>query len=283
MATDELRKALESVIPHVDKAGAVPELAAVRLMFTDCEAVAVATNRYTAALSSASVLDAEWLTGDPREDSITLPLQAVKEVLALFKARKSESAEESDVLRIEVRETAKGNVSMGAEDLNEYRMIAPKEVDEELREPLKAAGVEFTDEHTDKPADVEEPVSPATVAFLDVSGLWTGKRYEVPALPHSKPLGRLPGLFAQALDTKPKVPGRLDMAGHFVGLFSKSAAAHGGRIVLEPTARSNVLLLTCGERFLGLLMPIVIDPDSEQAVELKDVHNRWADSIGLLA
>ena len=50
-------------------------------------------------------------------------------------------------------------------------------------------------------------------------------------------------------------------------------------MTIEPTGRRNVLLVTVGKRFLGLLMPIIVDPDSEQSVEIKQAHADWRDTI----
>lgn len=277
--TSELREALTAVLPHVDTTGAASELAGIRFTFTDSQVILTATNRYTAALAWGSVLDSEGLTGAPASDTFQLPPGSAKELLALFKLSKSETAE--NVLRIEVEPTIAVGGYVGMDDFSDYRALeAP---DPALREKLREAGAVEVEVDEGPPVKLEEAVSPATVTFTDVSGLWPGKTYSVPASPHSKPLMGLPALFGQAIGSKSKLPGRMDMAGRLLGLFATASKAYDGRVTIEPTGRRNVLLVTVGKRFLGLLMPMIVDPDSEQSVEIKQAHADWNDTIsGLL-
>ncbi|MGW9825087.1 hypothetical protein ACUXNS_000071 [Brevibacterium pityocampae] len=271
--TAELRQALTAVLPHVDKAGTASELSGIRFTLTDCQLILTATNRYTAALAWASVLDTTGLSGSPGEDTFQLAPAGVKEILALFKLSKADTAE--NVLRIDVEPVTAVAAHSGTDDFADYRVLeAP---DPALREPLREAGA--VEGEQESPVKVDEPVSPATVRFTDVSGLWPGKTYSVPADPHSKPLATLPRLFSEAIGSRSLMPGRMDMAGRLLGLFATAATAYDGRVTIEPTGRRNVLLVTVGKQFLGLLMPIIVDPDSEQSVEIKQAHADWRDTI----
>lgn len=274
--TEEFRQALQAVKPHIATGEDWADLAGARLTFTDAEVLVSGTNRFTAAISSASVMEADGLTGDPDSDTFQLPIVGVNEVLNLFKPAKNPVDEIGSTLRIDVEPTGKVNTIMG-DVATVARMIdAP---DPELKDTVnEALGVDDNGDDAKTPDD-DEPQSPATVTFTDVTGLWPGKVYEIPAAPHSRPLAKLPQIFREALDEKPQTPGDLDLSGQLLKFFAQSATAYGGRLTLQPTRRDRILLVTIGEQFVGLLMPNRIDPDSDKAAALESVRSVWADTL----
>lgn len=277
--TAEFRQALAAVLQHAAKPDEdVDDIAGIRLTCTDREVLLQATNRYTAAIASASVWESSGLTGDINTDSIQLPVKPASEILTLFKPAKTVADEMGSVLRITVEPT--GTILPPA-DLPALEHVEPVDVFEQALGAIRD-NTDTADEKRDHAADYE-PESPATVTFTDVSGLWPGKTYSIPAAPASRALAVLPRLFERGLESgKQVVPGRLNLAGRLLTLFSRAAAAYDGRLTIEPTGRSNALLITIGKQFLGLLMPMTIEPESEESVELKDAHAAWSATIATL-
>lgn len=274
--TEEFRRALQAVKPHIATSEDWADLSGARLTFTDAEVLVSGTNRFTAAIASASVMEAEGLTGAPDTDSFQLPIVGVNEVLSLFKPAKNPVDEIGSTLRIEVEATGKVNTVMGDESTVARMLDAP---DPELKDAVAdALGVDRNGDETKKPEE-DEPQSPATVTFTDVTGLWPGKAYEIPAASHSRPLALLPKIFRKALAEKPKTPGDLDLSGQLLKFFAQSANAFEGRLTLQPTRKDRILLVTIGEQFVGLLMPNRIDPDSDKAQALESVRSVWADTL----
>ncbi|MGO3895379.1 hypothetical protein [Brevibacterium aurantiacum] len=274
--TEEFRCALQAVKPHIATGEDWADLSGARLTFTDAEVLVSGTNRFTAAIASASVMEAEGLTGAPDTDTFQLPIVGVNEVLSLFKPAKNPVDEIGSTLRIEVELTGKVNTVIGDVSTVARMLEAP---DEELKDAVAdALGMDRNGDEAKKPED-DEPQSPATVTFTDVTGLWPGKVYEVPAAPHSRPLAMLPKIFREALAEKPKTPGDLDLSGQLLKFFAQSANAFEGRLTLQPTRKDRILLVTIGEQFVGLLMPNRIDPDSDKAKALESVRTVWADTL----
>ena len=274
--TAEFRCALQAVKPHIG-AEDVDDLAGARLTFTDVEVLVSGTNRFTAAIASASVVESQGLTGDPDTDTFQLPVTGVNEVLALFKPAKTEIDEMTSTLRIDIEPTGKLHTVIGDAETVVRMLDAP---DPELRAPIDEAFGYDTAEAPDGPQLEEpEPESPATVTFTDVTGLWPGKVYEIPAAPHSRALAKLPDIFRQAMAEKPQTQGDLDLSGQLLKYFAQSTAAYSGRLTLQPTGTDRMLFVTIGEQFVGLLMPARIDPDSDKAKALDSVRSSWASTL----
>ncbi|WP_309132663.1 hypothetical protein [Brevibacterium sp.] len=274
--TEEFRKGLTAVKPHIPTGEDWLDLSGARLTFTDVEVLVSATNRFTAAIASASVMDSAGLTGDPETDTFQLPAVGVTEILSLFKPAKTPVEEMGSTLRIDIEPTGKLHTIAGDVSTIARMIEAP---DPELKQALKdALGVEEGGTPEKRPEE-PEPESPATVTFTDVTGLWPGKVYEIPAAPHSRPLAQLPTIFRKALDKGPTTPGDLNLSGQLLKYFAQSAAAYEGRLTLQPTHEDKVLLVTIGEQFVGLLMPVRIDPESDEAAALESVRSTWTDTL----
>jgi hypothetical protein len=94
------------------------------------------------------------------------------------------------------------------------------------------------------------------ITVLDVSGLFPGKELTIPredGNDYPLPFGRM---LMSAVLAEPVMPKRLTASGRLVKLFSTASAAYGEPLVIEPTEDSRRILISCGESFLGLLMPI---------------------------
>jgi hypothetical protein len=79
------------------------------------------------------------------------------------------------------------------------------------------------------------------------------------------------------------MPERLVAAGRLVRLFATASAAYGEPLVIEPTEDAKRILISCGESFLGLLMPIRSEDGSTVANELNAWRDGWMHRLPELA
>lgn len=103
VGTKDFRRALQSVMPHVGRDEELPMLCRARC-YVDSQNVTVAgTDRYTAALSLASVWDID--TDDPVDGVLDLSLSDVAKLLAVFRAGKDKDDDDAPAyqLRLELR------------------------------------------------------------------------------------------------------------------------------------------------------------------------------------
>lgn len=268
--TAHLRNALASVLVHTDKA--TPELAGIRCTITDTQLILAATNRYTAALARADVLEVEGLSGSLVDDSFQLPLAAARELLALYRLPRDPT--NTPVVRIEVEPTGLLHTSRGPDHFDHMR-----EGLEQSSAPVCDGEKITTQKSAPQDLKEEEPQSPATITVVDVTGLWPGKRYQVPADPHSRVLTRIPVMVQGMSGRSPQMPGVMSLGGPLLKLFSAATSAYNERLVLQATESSQMLACTVGPQFVGLLMPAQIDPDSEDAVRLKGWRSDWDDIL----
>lgn len=102
----------------------------------------------------------------------------------------------------------------------------------------------------------------------DTSGLFPGKSLSLPRYPTD---GNFPDLQQVALTalTKPGETGveRLFASGSLIALFKAAASAYGEALALEMTGHNDALAVSCGESFLGLLMPIKPGEDAESEAD----------------
>lgn len=269
--TTQLRQALQAVIPHTDSK--TPELAGIRCTVTDTQMILAATNRYTAALARADVLDVMGLSGSLVDDSFQLPVAAARELLALFKVPRE--PKQVPVVAFEVEPTGKLHTSRGPDHFDHLRKgieqkAAPQWDGEKVREARPASEETVQD---------PEPQSPAKLRVVDVTGLWPGKRYEVPADPHAPVLARIPLIVSGVLTEKAVMPAVMSMSGTLLKLFAAATTAYNDRLVLQATGRKQMLMCTVSESFVGMLMPAPVEPDSEDAVRVKGWHADWDDIL----
>lgn len=126
--------------------------------------------------------------------------------------------------------------------------------------------------------DVPQP----SLRITDVSGLWPGKSL---TLPRDAVMGNafpdigasLATLLRQAEMRMPHV-GDVVANGGMLGLFGKAARSYGCPLIVEVTGdRSPVLVIACGESFVGFLATIV--PSEDAALEQKRWRSAWFDRL----
>jgi len=157
-------------------------------------------------------------------------------------------------------------------EVNEDAFNLPTDVAKELLQIFKANGKQPEDEIGDT---LRITVKPDSIVFLDVSGLFPGKEFKIPQEgDHDYPIafGRL---LIQAALSERVMPERLVAAGRLVRLFATASAAYGEPLVIEPTEDARRILISCGESFIGLLMPIRSEDGSTVANELEEWRAGW--------
>ena len=102
--TKDFRHALQSVAPHAEKEAKIVSIHRVHISVTPHLLYVSATNRYSVACATASVFEADGLTGSYQDDQFDLTPELVKEVLLLFRSKSNPDGEIGDVLRIEVKD-----------------------------------------------------------------------------------------------------------------------------------------------------------------------------------
>lgn len=99
------------------------------------------------------------------------------------------------------------------------------------------------------------------VRVTDVAGLFDGKSLSLPRYPHETNFPRIPELLRATLTKPVKGTQRLVTHGKLLRLFTSAASAYGQPLVIEPTGANAALVVSCGESFLGLLMPLRQEPE----------------------
>lgn len=96
------------------------------------------------------------------------------------------------------------------------------------------------------------------VRFTDCSGLFDGKALRLLRYADETnfpKVGKLvAGMLARPVTTE--AAKRLSVQGRYVALFKAAAEAYGESLVLEPTGANGSLVVSCGESFIGALMPV---------------------------
>lgn len=111
--------------------------------------------------------------------------------------------------------------------------------------------------------------------FLDVSGLFPGKEFSIPNDELSPSYPNLTSMFYNALASDVVVPARIVTNGKLLQLFAHASAAYARPLAIEPTELKSRMLISCGESFLGLLMPIKAEEGSEIANDLLGWRAGW--------
>jgi hypothetical protein len=107
--------------------------------------------------------------------------------------------------------------------------------------------------------DVDEKHTTIT----DAAGMFDGKSLSLPRYPDETNFPNVPRLIAGTLSKPPHGASRLVADGAKVALFNAAAKAYGEPLVIEPTGENTALVLSCGESFLGLLMPMRQDEETD--------------------
>ncbi len=117
------------------------------------------------------------------------------------------------------------------------------------------------------------------LTFLDVSGLFPGKLFQVPRSDVEAAARKLiPTLLGSILAEK-TVPARLATHGPAIRAFVAAGSAYGQPILIEPTGDDTRIVISCGESFLGLLMPVRASDDTQLAAELNQWRQNWLDRL----
>jgi hypothetical protein len=109
--------------------------------------------------------------------------------------------------------------------------------------------------------------------ITDTGGLFEGKSLTLPRQPQSHFYPDIPLVMSRTLGKRPSKEPRLAANGVLMALFATAARVYARTLTLEPTGKSNTLVVSCGESFLGLLMPVRIEP--EYAAQLDDWREAW--------
>lgn len=145
----------------------------------------------------------------------------------------------------------------------------PVDVAKELLALFKSSGRRPEDEIGEA---LRLTVKNKTITVLDVSGLFPGKELTIPREDGNEYPVTFGRMLMSAVLSEPVMPKRLTASGRLVKLFATAAAAYGEPLVIEPTEDARRILISCGESFLGLLMPI---RDEEVAANLNAWREGW--------
>lgn len=163
-----------------------------------------------------------------------------------------------------------------SDDPDEDAFNLPVDLAKELLALFKATAKE---DEGDMGSAMQITVETDSILFVDISGLFPGKELKLPREDGNEypvPFGRL---LADAILSERVMPERLAVRGRLLSLFSTAATAYGEPLVIEPTADARRILISCGESFLGLLMPIRVEEGSSEAAQLKGWRDGWMNRL----
>ncbi len=121
------------------------------------------------------------------------------------------------------------------------------------------------------------------LTFTDISGLFPGKTYIVPNGNSSEVFPNLPRLFLDAVSSEKRVPARIMANGKLLQLFAHASASYKEPLAIEPTSTKTRMLISCGESFIGMLMPVSAEEGTELAVKLASSREGWTRRLPALA
>ena len=125
-------------------------------------------------------------------------------------------------------------------------------------EPDYTVRIEVTSEH---------------LTITDVSGLFEGKALHLPRHPMEDNFPDVSTMIRDKITAEPESAERLITSGKLLGLFMKAAAAYGEPLVIDPAGSTGAMLISCGESFVGMLMPQ--RADEETAAKINGWHADW--------
>lgn len=120
-------------------------------------------------------------------------------------------------------------------------------------------------------------VTTGHVTFTDVSGLFPGQSLTLVRTADAENYPDVAQVVSAAL-SRPSRAARdqIVAAGSLLRLFTVAARSYAAPLSIEPTGKS-ALLIACGESFLGLLMPMVLD--AEATAEMGRWRRAWRDRL----
>jgi len=114
------------------------------------------------------------------------------------------------------------------------------------------------------------------LVVTDTGGLFTGKSVTLPRLPHGTGYPDIAGVVARALHNPATEPAARWIAdGATLAQFAKASRAYGRALAVTSSKHGNQLI-SCGESFLGVLVP---SRDEELAGQIKAWHHNWAERL----
>lgn len=111
------------------------------------------------------------------------------------------------------------------------------------------------------------------LVVTDISGLFPGKSLTLPRLAVEDNFPDVAALIASKLTKGRKQAARLITSGELLGLFTKAAAAYGASLVIDPCGEDAAMVVSCGESFVGVLMPN--RQDEAQTALINSWHADW--------
>lgn len=131
---------------------------------------------------------------------------------------------------------------------------------------------------SDQPqATVRLEVGTEHITITDVSGLFPGKALQLPRYPMEENFPDVANLIRVKLTVAAQATERMITSGQMLGLFMKASKAYGHPLVIDPGGEAGAMLITCGESFVGLLMPV--RPSEEETARIKGWHLDWLQRI----
>jgi hypothetical protein len=113
------------------------------------------------------------------------------------------------------------------------------------------------------------------VTFTDASGLFDGKALSLPRIATDENYPNVPSVISSSLTRAGSgAIGRLLTNGKYLGLFSAAVKAYSEPLAIEATETdTTALVISCGESFIGLLMPM--RPEEDQDAHLDAWRSAW--------
>ncbi len=109
--------------------------------------------------------------------------------------------------------------------------------------------------------------------ITDTGGLFEGKQLVLPRQPQGSTFPDLPMVVSRLLGKRRSKVSRLAANGPLLASFAIAARVYARPLIVEPTGEASSVVISCGESFLGLLMPMRIEPD--YAAQLDDWREGW--------
>lgn len=130
----------------------------------------------------------------------------------------------------------------------------------------------------DDPGELLEiSASEKHVTFTDIGGLFPGKSLRLPRYPDDgnfpKVARYVAGLLTRPAGADVAQVTRIAVGQRYLSLFKAAGLAYGEPLVIEPTSARGALLVSCGDSFIGALMPVRQDED--QQVRLQAWRDAW--------
>lgn len=122
--------------------------------------------------------------------------------------------------------------------------------------------------------DIEEKLLTVT----DIAGLFPGKALSLPRVPLDEQYPEVRPVLRRRLAAVATPTDRLITNGDFLGLFTIAARVYREPIVIEPTGSRTSMTISCGESFVGLLMPTPVDEEKTQ--QINAWHSDWLARLG---